>query len=321
MKILVTGSCGFIGFSFIKHALKINPSIKIIGIDNINNYYSIRLKKDRMKQLLKMKNFSFYKVDLCENKKLNKIFKTNKIDCIYHFAAQAGVRYSIEHPRKYIDSNIMGYFNILEIVKTFKIKKLIYASSSSVYGEQTKFPLKEKLTLEPKNTYALSKLFDEKLSEIYANTYNLKIIGLRFFTVFGEWGRPDMFMMKYLNSIFFNKKFELYNYGNHFRDFTYIGDVVNILYKLLKKTNKKNHLVCNICSNKPIKITKVINMINSLVKKRAVIKLLPMQRADVKKTHGNNTLIKKLLNIKKFENISLSLKKTVDWYKKYYIKF
>ena len=318
MKILVTGSCGFIGFSFIQYALKANSNIKIIGIDNINNYYSVALKRNRLKQLKKIKNFSFYKMDICNNKNLHKLFLKNKIDCVYHFAAQAGVRYSIDYPRKYIDSNIIGYFNILEMIKVFKIKKLIYASSSSVYGEQTRFPLKENLILEPKNTYALTKLFDEKISDIYANTYNLKIIGLRFFTVFGEWGRPDMFMMKYLKSIFFNKKFELYNYGNHYRDFTYIGDVVKILYKLLNKKTKKKHSVFNICSNKPIKITKVIELINSLVKQKAKIKLLPMQRADVKKTHGNNSMIKKLLEIKQFENINLSIKKTVDWFREYY---
>ena len=320
MKILVTGACGFIGFSFINNVLKINPKIKIIGIDNINDYYSVKLKKDRLNQLKKIKNFSFYKIDICNNKKLEKIFVKNKINCIYHFAAQAGVRYSIDHPRKYIDANIMGYFNILEMTRVYGIKKLIYASSSSVYGEQTKFPLNEKLLLNPKNTYALSKLFDERLSDIYANTYNLKIIGMRFFTVFGEWGRPDMFMMKYLKSVFFNKKFELFNYGNHFRDFTYIGDVVNILYKLLRKNNTQKHMVFNVCSNKPIKITKVINIIDTFVGKKAIIKLLPMQRADIKKTHGNNDLIKKYINLGKFEDINLSKKKTIDWYKKYYLK-
>ena len=320
MKILVTGACGFIGFSFISHVLKASPNIKVIGIDNINDYYSVKLKKDRLSKLKRSKNFLFYKIDICDKNILNKLFKNNKIDCIYHFAAQAGVRYSIDHPRKYIDSNILGHFNILEIIKNFKIKKLIYASSSSVYGDQVQFPLKENLQLEPKNTYALSKLFDEKISSIYANTYNLKIIGLRFFTVFGEWGRPDMFIMKYLKSIFFKEKFELYNYGNHYRDFTYIGDVVNILYKLMKKPVKKNHSVFNICSNKPIKITKVIKIINELVKQKAAIKLLPMQRADIKKTHGHNALIKKFIGVNKFEDIELSIRKTVSWYKKYYVK-
>ena len=203
MKILVTGVAGFIGFNLSKFLL--DKKFKVIGLDNINNYYSINLKKDRLKKLKRNDNFKFYKIDLRNIKKLDEIFKKHKFDAIFHFAAQAGVRHSVDNPRKYIDSNISGFFNILEKVRIKKIKKFFYASSSSVYGNSKLFPLKEKNLLFPTNTYSLTKKFNEDLSLIYSKFYNIKSIGLRFFTVYGEWGRPDMFYSKVLDAAFKKK--------------------------------------------------------------------------------------------------------------------
>ena len=187
MKILITGCCGFIGFNFANFLAKSNKKVKIVGIDNLDNYYSTNLKKDRLKVLSKYKNFNFFKFDLENFELLNKIFKKNKFDYIFHLAAQAGVRYSIINPKKYIKSNVNGFFNIIELSRHAKIKKIFYASSSSVYGDNKTFPLHEKKIINPKNVYALTKKFNEELAEIFSNYYNMKFIGLRFFTVYGEW--------------------------------------------------------------------------------------------------------------------------------------
>ena len=314
MKILVTGVAGFIGFNLSKFLL--DKRFKVIGLDNINNYYSIHLKKDRLKKLKQVNNFKFYKIDLRDTKKLDKIFKKHKFDAIFHFAAQAGVRYSVDHPRKYIDSNINGFFNILEKVRTKKIKKFFYASSSSVYGNSKLFPLKEKNLLFPTNTYSLTKKFNEDLSLIYNKFYNIKSIGLRFFTVYGEWGRPDMFYSKVLDADFKKKKLYVNNYGNHSRDFTYIKDVNLILYNLLKSKNVNGNEILNICSNKPLNIVKLIQSVEKESSKIKVYKR-KMQKADVLKTHGDNQKIKKYKLIKNFTPFEIGIKNTLDWYKKY----
>ena len=318
MKILITGIAGFIGFNFAKFLLE--KKYKIIGIDNLNDYYDINLKKRRLKQLFNSKNFKFYKVDLVEKKKIKEIFKNNNIDFIFHFAAQAGVRYSIDHPAKYIDSNILGFYNLIENIKDFKIKRLFYASSSSVYGENKNFPLNEKEHIFPKNIYGLSKKINEEIGFIFNKYYNTKLIGLRFFTVYGEWGRPDMMMMKYINCFYKKKIFYLNNYGNHSRDFTYIGDVVNILYLLLKRHKKlKSYDLFNICSNKPINLKKII----SFMKKNKIhpkVKKVSLQKADILKTHGDNKKLLKSIKYKKFSDWKISVRKTIVWYQKNMLK-
>ena len=212
MKILVTGCCGFIGFNFTKFLAKSNKKLKIVGIDNLDNYYSVKLKKDRLKNLLKHKNFIFFKCDLENYKLIEKIFKKNKFKYIFHLAAQAGVRYSIINPKKYIKSNINGFFNILDLSRNIKVKKIFYASSSSVYGDSRTFPLEEKNTIHPKNLYGLTKKFNEELAEVFSKFYKMKLVGLRFFTVYGEWGRPDMMIIKYIDSSFKKKNFYLKGY-------------------------------------------------------------------------------------------------------------
>jgi UDP-glucuronate 4-epimerase len=317
MKILITGAAGFIGFHFAKYLSEKN--ITVIGVDNLNNYYSPRLKNIRLSILKKNKNFIFYKKDITEYKKIKKIFIDHNITTIYHFAAQAGVRYSILHPRKYLDSNIKGFFNILEICKDFRIKKLYYASSSSVYGDLKTFPLNENFYTKPKNFYSFSKKTNEDMAEIYSRQYKFKAIGLRFFTVFGEFGRPDMFIFKLLDCFYKKKVFKLNNYGNHTRDFTYINDAVNMVFKI-KVKNISLHEIFNVCSNRPINLKKIIQIIynfSGLPK----IKKVSFQQADSLKTHGDNFKILKNTKFKNFTNINLALKNTINWYKNYYLKF
>lgn len=317
MKILITGACGFIGFHLAKNFLKKN--FKVVGIDNINSYYSINLKKDRLKQLRKFKNFKFFKFDLSENKKVINVFSKYNFNFVFHLAAQAGVRYSIQHPRKYITSNIDGYYNILEACKNYKIKRLFFASSSSVYGDSKKFPLKENFLLKPTNTYSLSKKFNEDIAQVFSNHYSLKCTGLRFFTIFGDWGRPDMFITKLVYCGLKNKKFILNNFGNHHRDFTFINDVIKILEKMMKLKSRPDFEVFNICSNNPIKLTDVIKITENKLGK-IKIKKTKLQAADVIKTHGSNQKLKNLINFKKFSNFNESLEKVISWSEKYYLK-
>ena len=312
MKVLITGVAGFIGFHLARNLLK--KKIKVIGIDNINHYYSTKLKNSRLEILKKNKNFIFYKSDITKFSNLNKIFNNNKsVDIIYHLAAQAGVRYSVVNPKTYFQSNVVGFFNILECCKNFRIKKLFYASSSSVYGDLKKFPLKEKANINPKNFYALSKKSNEEMAEIYSKLYKFNAIGLRFFTVFGEYGRPDMFIFKLLKCSFNKEIFQLNNFGNHIRDFTYINDVINLITRI-KIKNRNSNEIFNICSSRPIHLKKMIKII-SLYLKLPKIKKISFQQADIIKTHGDNKKILKNTKFNKFTNINKALKNTINWYK------
>ena len=316
MNILITGCAGFIGFSLAQRLLS-NKNNKVIGIDSIDNYYSIKLKKDRLNILQSQKKFKFYKFNLKSKKKTNEVFKKNKIDCVYHLAAQAGVRFSFEKPEKYLNDNIYGFYNVLENSKNYKVKKLFFASSSSVYGDAKKLPVKENYVLDEKNLYSLTKSFNEKLGKIYAQKYNMNICGLRFFTIYGEWGRPDMFMMKYINSSVNKNIFTLYNFGNHKRDFTYIKDVALLLEKLLFKKLKNKFCVINISSSNPYKLSKIMNEIN-LYFKKPKIKKQERDEADVLNTHGSNKELKKIVGEYKYTNIKIGIKNLCEWYKSYY---
>ena len=311
--ILITGCAGFIGFSITKSLLE--KKIRIIGIDNLNKYYNVKLKKARLK-ILKKKNFSFYKYDLRKKSTFQKLIK-KKIDLVIHFAAQPGVRYSYENPDSYVENNVQAFLNILNFARQKKID-LIYASSSSVYGDAKFFPVKETDFLRPKNIYAITKRNNEEMAEIYSKSYNMRIIGLRFFTVFGEWGRPDMMILKYFDYCSKNKKFPLYNKGNFFRDFTYINDLVKLTLPLIFKKNKfkKCHTLLNISTGKPIKVGLLLNKLINLVSRKLIVNLKPKQ-PEVFKTFGDNTKIKKISKLKQFENIDIALKKTYTWYQNY----
>lgn len=312
MKILITGVGGFIGFSFANFLLSKTSKVEVYGLDNFDDYYDVNFKKKRISLLKKKNNFYFYNIDIRDKNKLYNFFKKKKFNIVLHLAAQAGVRYSLINPRKYIDVNIYGFINIINCIKRFKVKKFIYASSSSVYGESKKFPLLEDNKVNPKNIYGYSKLINEKIAEYFFKNNNIPSIGLRFFTVFGPWGRPDMFILKLLT---LNKKknfFQLNNSGNHYRDFTSINDINIILEKLCKKKITRNYIF-NVCSNRPIYIKTLVKMIEKY-KGKLKIKNIPKNKADVYKTHGNNRKILNYLKINKFSNFEVELKKTIDWF-------
>ena len=313
MKVLITGCAGFIGFHLSEKLLK-NKNFKIVGIDNLNSYYSVKLKKLRLNILKKNKKFKLFKIDISNYNKIKKIFNENKFDIVINLAAQAGVRYSIINPKDYVQTNILGFFNILELCRIKKIKNFFYASSSSVYGDKKIYPVSEKSEIIPKNIYSFSKKSNEDIADIYWKQYSMKSIGLRFFTVYGEWGRPDMLMMKYMIAKKNNQKFFLNNNGKHFRDFTYIFDVVEILKRLLSVKVKKNE-VYNICSNKPINVNRILNKLNKLYGRPLVVNKKRLS-IEVLKTHGLNTKIKKKVNFKKFTSIDMGIKNLVIWAKK-----
>ena len=316
MKILITGTCGFIGYSLAESLLKKNNIV--YGIDNLNDYYSVSIKKLRLKNLKQNKNFIFKKIDISNRNLLFKFFRKKKIDIIFNFAAQAGVRYSLIKPDSYFFSNLIGFLNICDLAKSLKVKKVFFASSSSVYGDAKKYPVKESFDLNPKNIYGLTK----KMNEISAKTLSLdgkiKFIGLRFFTVFGEWGRPDMMLFKVMESYQKNLFFYLNDSGKHFRDFTYIQDVVSILNKLIKVNFKNNFQLFNVCSNRPIKVIKIINEMQNNLQGLKIKNVNPkiLKKIEVNKTHGDNKKILNLMKEQKFTNFSVALKNTIDWYMK-----
>ena len=313
---LITGVAGFIGFNIGNFLL--NKNYNVSGIDNFDNYYSIKIKKERIKFLKKYKNFYFEKIYITDKEKLDFFFKKKKIDYIIHLAAQAGVRYSLINPQKYISANINGFLNVIEQTKKSKINNFMYASSSSVYGDSKKFPLKENQKLNPKNIYGLSKKLNEQIANVYSRQFNINCIGLRFFTIFGEWGRPDMFIFKLFKASLNKKTFFLNNFGKHKRDFTYIKDVTKAVYEIIKKKNK-GHKVINICSSKPINILSIIKFFKK--KKNLKVKLVKMHKADVKDTHGNNQNLKKLIKNFNISNFYDSFDKTYKWYIKNKINY
>ena len=318
MQILITGAAGFIGFNLSKYLLKKN--IKVFGLDNINNYYSKSLKLDRIKELKKFKKFNFKKIDITSEKKLSFFLKKKKIDLIIHLAAQEGLIYSLINPTEFVQNNILGFYNVINLAKKNNINKIFYASSSSVYGDSNNFPLKENQIINPKNIYSLSKKNNEEMAEIFSRQFNIKFVGLRFFTIYGEWGRPDMFLMKYLISSYDKtRKFYLNNFGNHTRDFTYILDVCEIIEKLLlSKKKHQKHQIFNICSNNPIKLLDIISELNRLTNKKPKIYRRSLQEADVIKTHGSNKKILSIIGNKKFIPIKNGLLNTLNWFKQYY---
>ena len=333
MKILITGSAGFIGFHLsLKLLQKWNA---VIGVDNLNNYYDVSLKKNRNKILKKHKKYIFYKLDLKNKNQLDKVFKKNKIECVVNLAAQAGVRYSLINPKSYIENNINGFFNLIESTKNYKVKNFIYASTSSVYGNIKKYPLSENLsTNHPAQIYAATKKANEVIAHSYSSLYNLPTTGLRFFTVYGPWGRPDMALGKFVGNILRGKKIEVYNYGNHFRDFTYIDDVIKILLKVINRKTKKNlswlasnpdnktsycpYKIINVGGNNSIKLMKFINYIEKALNLKAKIKFLPLQKGDVIKTQADPKWCLKQTGLKPNVSPKIGITSYVKWYKKYY---
>ena len=315
MKIVVTGSAGFVGFHLIKSLVK-NKKNNVLGIDSVNNYYSTKIKKLRLKLLLKNKNFLFEKINLQNKKKIDLAFSTFKPDTVFHLAGQPGVLYSYKNPKSYKVNNIDATKVLSSVCKKYNVKKFILASSSSVYGDQKKFPIKENFKKKPKNYYAKTKLMSEQIIEKkFLNTKTNYMI-FRFFTVYGSFGRPDMFIHKYLNAIKNNKKINLHNNGSNYRDFTYVEDLIKILIRSLSKFSKEKTL--NICRSKPIKTTELISMIDKLYRnKKDLFIKTGIVKGEMLKNHGSNKLLKMNFKGIKFTDIKHGLKEVVFNFKKY----
>jgi UDP-glucuronate 4-epimerase len=335
MKILVTGAAGFIGYHLVKSLVESNH--EVIGLDNINYYYNVDLKFDRLNELgiskdiaidfLRLsnsnlfKNFKFIRMNLEDRVNLPKLFKNEKFDVVCNLAAQAGVRYSIENPETYIDSNIVGFLNILECCRNYSIKKLVYASSSSIYGDNEKIPFEEiDSTDKPISLYAASKKSNELMAHTYSHLFKLNTIGLRFFTVYGSWGRPDMAYYLFANAIVKNSPIKVYNNGDLSRDFTHVDDIViGVKSALLSDSStKKLYELYNIGNNKPVVITKFIKIIEKHLDKKALKKMLPMQDGDVKKTWASISKIEKDYNFKNSVSLDKGIKEFITWFKTYH---
>ena len=319
MAILITGCSGFIGFHVCELLLK--KKWKVFGIDNLNNYYDVNLKKARLSILKKYTDFFFYKADIANKKKIEKIIKKNKIKYIIHLAAQAGVRNSITEPDKYFKSNILGFYNILNISKDNKINHLIFSSTSSVYGDSRRLPLNEKTNSDsPLSFYAATKKSNEVMAHSYSNIFKLPITVLRLFTVFGNYGRPDMAIHKFTENIRNNLKIDLYNKGKHFRDFTHIDKVTNVIEKLIYKppSSKIPFELYNVASGNKTKITVLKKMIEKSLNKKSKVKYSDFKKGDVFQTHADINKINNKLKLRVDKNLQENIKKYVDWFEDFY---
>jgi len=324
MKILVTGCAGFIGFHLCLGLLK-TPKAKVTGIDNINDYYDVELKKNRLKILKKSLKFKFHKLSIdSDYKKISVLFKKNKFDVVINLAAQAGVRFSISNPKQYLDSNIVGFFNIIELSAKNKIKHLLFASSSSVYGNNKNFPTNENQNTDlPLTFYAASKKCNEVIAASFSNIYQLPCTGMRFFTVYGPYGRPDMSLFKFTENILKSKKIDLFNFGKHVRDFTYVDDTVSAIIKLISKPiknskNKAPYQIVNIGSSNPIKLKKFLDTIEKYLNKKASINYLNLQKGDVYKTFADNNKLKKKIGNVNFTSVDKGVSYFIEWFNRYY---
>ncbi len=320
MTILITGVAGFIGSHLASKMLSQN--FNVLGIDNLNNYYSVNLKKYRLKQLNKFKNFTFIKADLSKAINLEKVIKKKQLSVICHLAAQAGVRYSITNPRIYLKYNIDSFLNILEYCKNYNTTNLVYASSSSVYGANKKVPFSVYDDVSnPVSLYAATKRSNELMAESYFHLYGVNSIGLRFFTVYGPMGRPDMAIWKFTESIINNQSIEVFNKGKLSRDFTYIDDIIDGVIKAIKlSSNKKfnRHEIFNLGNNTPVALNKMINLLEDIIGKKAKKKLVSMQLGDVKKTFADIEKSERKLSYQPKIDLREGLLKFVNWYKMYH---
>ncbi|MEB6341991.1 NAD-dependent epimerase [Mammaliicoccus sciuri] len=332
MKILITGTAGFIGSHLSKKLIK--QGHEVIGIDNINDYYDVTIKEDRLKSIGN-ENFTFHKINLEDYNSMNEIFKNDKPQVVINLAAQAGVRYSLENPRAYIDSNIVGFTNILECSRHHKVKHLIYASSSSVYGANTSKPFSTSDNIDhPLSLYAATKKSNELMAHTYSHLYNLPTTGLRFFTVYGPWGRPDMALFKFTKAIVNDEEIDVYNHGNMMRDFTYVDDIVEAISRLVKKPAEPNpewsganpdpsssyapYKIYNIGNNSPVRLMEFVEAIENKLGKKAKKNYMDLQPGDVPETYANVDDLFKNIDFKPETTIQDGVNQFVDWYLDYY---
>jgi UDP-glucuronate 4-epimerase len=307
---LITGAAGFIGSSL---CLKLPNNNKVIGIDNLSKDHNYFIKIKRY-QLVKKNIFKFYKLDINDGNKLNFIISRFKPDCIIHLAASAGVRDSIDNPKKFITNNILGFFNVIDAAKSNNVKKFIYASSSSVYGLNQKIPFKESLKLNfSPNIYAATKQSNEMIAKTYEYLHGYSSIGLRFFSVYGPWGRPDMAVYKFTENIFNQKKITVYNDGKFRRDFTYIDDVLESILRLIKLKNNSKSLILNIGGSKNYKVLDLIRIIEKTLNLKAKI-IFKNSTGEMKSTKASTIKLQKLIRFKPLTKLEKGVKKFIDWY-------
>ncbi len=335
--ILVTGAAGFIGFHTCQKLIR--NGFSVVGIDNLNSYYDQKLKLNRLKELEKLNqinNFRFIKIDLIDRKKLFSLFEAEKFYIVIHLAAQAGVRYSITNPEAYINSNLVGFNNLMEACRDFcKIRNFIFASSSSVYGGNTKTPFSEEDNVDhPVSLYAATKKANELCAHTYSHLYNIPCTGLRFFTVYGPWGRPDMAPFIFTKAILNKEPVPIFNHGNMARDFTYIDDISEILLRLLNKPATPNYhykkekpdpsiswapyQIFNIGNSNKVNLMNFVQSIESELKIKAILDFQPMQKGDIRSSLADTKKIESYLNFKPNTPLELGIKKFINWYKNYY---
>lgn len=341
-KILVTGSAGFIGYHLSERLISLG--YRVSGLDSVNDYYDVSLKEERIRNLLLYakrtpgddnSGFTFHRLDLVDKKSINDLFKVEQYDYVIHLAAQAGVRYSLNNPQAYVDSNLIGFMNVLEACRTFPPKHLIFASSSSVYGLNSHVPFSENQNTDhPVSLYAATKKANEALAHSYAHLFSLPVTGLRFFTVYGPWGRPDMAYFSFTRKIFEGGTIEIFNNGNLMRDFTYIDDIVNGIVALLKKIPQGNlrfnpmdpepsvssapYRIFNIGNNNPVSLMEFISILEKTIGIEARKVFKPMQAGDVFATHADIDSITDLVGFKPVTSLETGLRYFVDWYREYY---
>ncbi|OYT15331.1 MAG: capsular biosynthesis protein CpsI [Bacteroidetes bacterium 4572_77] len=332
-KVLVTGAAGFIGFHMTK--LLANNGYEVVGLDNMNTYYDPELKKGRRDNLDELDAFTFVKIDLKDKEDIDNLFEKYEFDYVINLAAQAGVRYSIENPYAYVDSNLVGFINILEACRNHPVKHLLYASSSSVYGGNSVVPFSTEHPVDhPVSLYAATKKSNELMAHSYSHLYGIPTTGLRFFTVYGPWGRPDMAYFLFTKAIINNKPIKVFNHGKMERDFTYVDDIVKGILKLLPIAPEKNdewtdkdgdlssskapYKIYNIGNNSPVKLEKFISILETKLDKEAKKVYMDMQPGDVLRTYADVSDLENAIGFKPSTSIEDGLGKFVDWYKEFY---
>ncbi|MFS0862835.1 NAD-dependent epimerase [Fredinandcohnia sp. 179-A 10B2 NHS] len=335
MSILITGAAGFIGYHLSSRLIA--KGFHVVGIDNLNDYYDVRLKRDRLLLLKKNNNFTFYETDLADAQKLQAVFKRERINIVINLAAQAGVRYSLSNPHSYVHSNLVGFLNVLEACRYYPIEHLIFASSSSVYGANTSTPFSTKDSVDhPVSLYAATKKSNELMAHTYSYLFNIPTTGLRFFTVYGPWGRPDMAYYSFTKNIIEEQPIKVFNNGDMRRDFTFVDDIVEGIVRLLDRPPTHNmewnpsepdpsssnapYKLYNIGNNNPVSLIYFIKTLEKIIGKQAIVHLHPMQPGDVKETYADITDLYEDIGFYPKTSIEEGLRKFVDWYRDYYGK-
>lgn len=332
-KVLVTGAAGFIGFHLSKRLLK--EGFSVVGLDNLNDYYDVNLKKSRLEILEKEKDFAFVNASLEDNDALQSVFRSHSPSYVVNLAAQAGVRYSLTNPHTYVQANLVGFVNILEACRHHKVKHLVYASSSSVYGSNTRMPFSVSDNVDhPVSLYAASKKANELMAHTYSHLYKLPTTGLRFFTVYGPWGRPDMALFLFTKAILEDRPIDVFNYGKMKRDFTYIDDIIEGVYRVMKNVPVENpdwqgdnpdpavssapYKIYNIGNNEPVELGDFISEIEKCLGKEAQKNMMPIQPGDVPATYANVDALMNDVGFKPATSIQTGIRNFINWYREYY---